>query len=75
MTRGALVVVICVLAAACATSRQYPHPLTGEMWGYLLTSLNIARSFAANVNVFWLLSSVTVKVVVSGSIAVTLPVT
>jgi len=38
VTRGALVVVICVLAAACATSRQYPHPLTGEMWGYLLTS-------------------------------------
>lgn len=30
-------VVASVLAAACATSRQYPHPLTGDMWGYLVT--------------------------------------
>src|SRR5262249_54173414 len=38
LTRVALAVVMCVLAAACATSRQYPHPLTGEVWGYLVTS-------------------------------------
>jgi len=31
-------VVVSVLAAACATSREYPHPLTGEVWGYFLTS-------------------------------------
>ena len=29
-----------VLMAACATSRPHPHPLTGEMWGYLVTSEN-----------------------------------
>jgi hypothetical protein len=30
----------CVLTAACATSRPHPHPLTGEMWGYLVTPEN-----------------------------------
>jgi hypothetical protein len=31
-------VVVSVLASACATSREYPHPLTGDVWGYFLTS-------------------------------------
>ena len=37
--RRVTLVAASVLVAACATSsREYPHPLTGEVWGYLLTA-------------------------------------
>jgi hypothetical protein len=38
-TRVALVLAA-VVAAACATSREYPHPLTGDVWGYFLSAEN-----------------------------------